>query len=323
MKIVAEIGGSHGNNFDHAKRLIEVAAQCGAWGVKFQTLTPETIAADVMVDFGPWQGMMYRDLYQRTMLPWDWHAPLFDYARSLGLVPFSTPFSEAAVDFLETLDCPMYKIASSEITHLDLIYRAAETGKPLIISTGAATMNEIDDAVMTAVGADLTLLVCVASYPAAPEDYPMALLETLRANYDCRVGVSDHTKSTLLPTVAAAAGACMLERHLSLTQHLPDDCFASWPREFSAAVAAVRRVESMFKPKPQRADAPSRGYRRSLWVTKPIAVGEAFTRDNVAVLRPYHESGFKPEDMLGLTSGKKRASRALEPNTPLTPFDVE
>lgn len=323
MKIIAEIGGSHGHDFERAKRLIEVAAACGAWGVKFQTFTPETLAADVLVDFGPWKGMMYRELYRQTMLPWDWHSALFEYARLLDLVPFSTPFSEQAVDFLETLDCPMYKIASSEITHLDLIQHAAETGKPLIISTGGATWEEIYDAVAVAGHKNLTLMVCVAAYPAKAEDYQLGRLDEFRSRYGCAVGVSDHTQGRLVPVIAAAHGAAMLERHLTVTDFLPDDSFASGPQLFESVVKVVRRTEATLARKHVPADAQSRGYRRSVWVTKPVAAGEALTRDNLAVLRPHCAFGFKPEDMVGLTSGKKRASRALEPNFPLTPSDVE
>ena len=317
MDIVAELGGSHGGDFKRAIALIDTARACGATHVKFQTFKPEQLAADVVVQGGPWAGQRYRDLYMQTYLPWDWHAELFAYAKSLGLVPFSSAFSEEAVDFLETIGCAMYKIASPEITHLNLIRYAATTGKPVILSTGCATWEVVEDAIEQCEEA-VTVLHCVSSYPAKASDYKLQWLKELIYT---NVGVSDHTQDVTLATVAAALDCNMIERHLTLTTHLPDDCFASRPEQFKAMTEAVRQVEAMngmVLPPSQQA----KEYMRCIWTTTPIKAGELVTRANVAVLRPYREGSFSPTAMAHLTSGDIRATRDIEANTALSWTDL-
>lgn len=326
MKVIAEIGGSHGRSKILAYQLIEAASECDADYVKFQTFEPEFISADVRVKSGPWVGQSYRDLYKSTMLPWTWHEELFNYTRHLGMMPFSTPFSASAINFLETLDCPIYKIASPEITHLDLIRHAASTRKPLIISTGAATMDEIDAAVNAAMkhlnASSLTLMVCVSQYPALPEDYRLFLLDKFKSFFGCEVGVSDHTKGTVIPIIAASKNVTMLEKHLTLTTHLPDDVFASSVSEFKAVVDAVRMTAEAIKPKPP-ADNQSKEYRRCVWVVGRMKAGDRFTDQNLRVLRPWREDGIEPSVMLDLIDGRRCAIRDLEPNTYLKWSDID
>jgi pseudaminic acid synthase len=289
--IVAEMGASHLGNFDRALRLVGAAKKAGADAVKIQTWTTMTVCERRLLA-GPWAGTRLTALYERCKTPWDWHARIFEECRARGMVAFSTPFDLPSVDFLETLGCPIYKIASFEITFLDLIRHAASTGKPLVISTGMATEREIDAAVEAATrfgAGGITLLRCVSAYPAQARTYNVITMAHMLERFGTRVGLSDHTVGSTTAVVATALGAEVIERHLSLDQDGPDGGFASTPGEFArmvrdvrAAACAVGRVAYG----PQDEEAASMELRRSLWVTRDLAAGDALSADNMAVLRP-------------------------------------
>jgi pseudaminic acid synthase len=317
--IVAEMGASHLGDFDRALRIVGAAKEAGADAVKLQTWGTMTVC-ERRLERGPWAGTRLTDLYERCRTPWDWHARIFEECRARGMVAFSTPFDHASVDFLETLGCPLYKIASFEITYLALIKHAASTGKPLIISTGMATEDEIEQAVDVATefgAAGVTLLRCVSAYPAEAAAYNVITMAHMLERFGTRVGLSDHTVGSTTAVVATALGAEVIERHLSLDQEGPDGGFASTPREFAqmvrdvrAAAAAVGRVAYG----PSIAEVPSMELRRSLWVTRDVAAGEALTAENMAVLRP--GDGLAPEryeELLGA-----RVTRDVPRGTPVS-----
>jgi sialic acid synthase SpsE len=240
-------------------------------------------------------GRQLRELYEECKLPWDWHGPIIARCRRLGMVGFSTPFDSASVDFLETLGVPLYKIASFEITDLPLIFRVAATGKPLIISTGMATISEIEEAVRAAtIGGcgGLTLLKCVSAYPAPVEDFNLLTMCDMEQRFQCRVGLSDHTAGSAVAVAATALGATVIEKHLSLDREGPDGGFAALPEEFAQMVKEVRLVDaSLGVPRygPLDVERASLQFRRGLWATQDIAPGECFTTENVGILRPAAE----------------------------------
>ena len=216
--IVAELSASHLGDYSRAFQLIDAAKFAGADAIKLQTYVPDEIAADVMIHKGPWAGRSYHDLYREGATPWEWHEALFTYAKGLGLVAFSTPFSESAVERLESINCPIYKIASPEITHLSLIAAAARTGKPLIISTGMASLDEINHAYDEAAKNGATEIVfthCVSAYPAKSSDFNLCTLGALR-RAGFRVGLSDHSLGPMAAVIATALGAEVIEKHLTL-----------------------------------------------------------------------------------------------------------
>lgn len=326
--VIAEMSGNHNQSLETALEILQAAADAGADAIKLQTYTADTITLDVADGpfvisdpASPWAGKRLYQLYQEAHTPWEWHKPLFDRARALGLIAFSTPFDPTAVDFLESLDVPAYKVASFEIVDLPLIEKIARTGKPMIISTGMATLAEIDEAVQAAQGAGATniaLLKCSSAYPASPAEMNLRTIPHLAEAFGLPVGLSDHTLGIVAPVAAVALGACIVEKHLALSRQLPgpDVAFSLEPQEFRAMVDAVRmasqsvgRVDYGVSPR----EAASRAFRRSLFVTRHVRRGEPFTPENVRSVRP--ADGLPPK-YLGQVLGR-RATRDLEAGTPL------
>lgn len=291
--MVAEISANHLGDKHRVIDTILAAKKAGADAVKFQTLTPEGIAADVRIEAGRWAGHTYRDLYTEAMLPWEWHEELFVFARSLGIVPFSSPFSVSAVEFLESIECPIYKIASPEIIHLPLIAAAAQTGKPLIISTGMADLTDIyaaDDVARQNGATDITFLHCISSYPAFPSDFNLETMVRLK-NHCFHVGLSDHSLDNTASIAAVALGAIVIEKHFTLSRHDGglDAAFSLEPKEFYSLVMACHKAAAALGKVHfgcRKSEENSYQYRRSIWLVKDIKAGEVVTEEHLAILRP-------------------------------------
>lgn len=306
--IVAELSGNHRGSEEHANDLIRAAAQCGADAVKLQTFEPKLLVgnARLVVEAGPWAGRNLVELYQKTWTPKTWHKGLFAAAHKQGLEIFSSPFSREDVDFLEGLDCSRYKIPSFEILDLDLIRYAAQTGKPLVMSTGMASLSEIEEAVEEASAAgckDLTLLQCTSGYPAPIEEANLACLQDLQEYFGhdysetkIKVGLSDHTLGVVAAVAAVALGAVMIEKHLQapaiaqdVDEDNPDEEFSASPQLFMTMVSMARdaaRALGAVHYGPTASEAPHLALRRALWVVKDVKPGEALTRDNLRSCRP-------------------------------------
>jgi pseudaminic acid synthase len=295
---VAELSANHLGSLERAIRLIESAGVSGASAVKFQTYKPETMTlkdmkSTVSEDHSLWGGQNLFDLYESAMTPWEWHSELFKRARDLNLIAFSSPFDRSAVDFLEQLDCPIYKIASLETSDTDLISYAAETGKPMIISTGASSLEEIAQAVEAArsVIENLTLLVCTSSYPADARDAHILRIQTLKKEFGVKVGLSDHTLGVGVSIAGISLGATVIEKHLTIKRsdggH--DAAFSLEPDEFKLLVEEGNKAHlALGSPEwsIQESEAESRRLRRSLFIAKPVRKGEIATRENIKALRP-------------------------------------
>jgi pseudaminic acid synthase len=298
--VMAELSGNHNGDLDRAIETIRAAADAGADAVKIQTYTPDTMTLDLGTDEfvvpgdGPWGGRTLYDLYQEAHTPWDWHEALFDTAWKAGIQIFSTPFDATAVSLLEELGAPAYKIASFELVDDALLTRVAATGKPVILSTGMARLEEIAHAVDTLRGAgalELMLLRCTSSYPAPDSSLNLRAIRTLEETFQCPVGLSDHSRGTVAPLVAMCLGACFVEKHFTLSRADGgvDSHFSVEPAEFSQLVAEVRRGEQMMGDitfGPGRAEEGTTIFRRSLYVVKDLAVGDELTSDNVRAIRP-------------------------------------
>lgn len=328
-QVVAEISGNHKGSLETALEIVRMVARAGAHLVKLQTFRPDTItlpmnshAFMVREDHALWGSRSLWDLYEEAHTPYSWHEPIFDLSRQLGLIPFSTPFDEEAVGFLEGLGTPMYKIASLEIVDLPLIRTAASTGKPLVISTGASTIAEVDAAVDAARGAgcvDLTLLLCTSSYPAPPEDANLSRLPVVRDLFDVKVGLSDHTQGTAVAITAVALGATLIEKHVTLSRASGsvDSAFSLEEAELKALVTDVAAAHSAIGSSatwrtPAESDAVS--LRPSLYITADVRSGDALTPLNVRSLRP---SGGLPPDSINAVEGR-RFSQDATAGTPLT-----
>lgn len=323
------MSGNHNGSLDRALEIVTAVAQSGARFLKIQTYTADTITLpvegglfSVSDTHSLWGGERLHDLYERAHTPWEWHKPIFDFARSLGLTPFSTPFDETAVDFLEELNVELYKIASLEIVDLPLIEMVARTGKPMIISTGTATLAEISEAVETARGGgckSLTLLLCTSSYPARPEDSNLSRLSLLSKLFDVEVGFSDHTLGTSNSVAAVALGARVIEKHVTLKRSDGgvDSAFSIEPHELSQLVKAAGEVELAVGRPDQwstQAETESLRHRPSLYVTKSVSAGEPITPENVRSVRP--SGGLKPK-FLSVVLGK-RFTRDAKMGDPVT-----
>jgi pseudaminic acid synthase len=325
--VVAEMSANHGQRFEDAVRIIEAAKAAGADAVKLQTYTPETITlksrdqAFLLPGGNAWSGKTLYELYEEAYTPWEWQPRLKEIATSMGLDCFSSPFDFTAVAFLEKMDVPAYKVASFEMLDTPLVQCMARTGKPLIMSTGMATLPEIAEAVDAAGAAgcrDLALLKCTSAYPALPEEMNLAAIPYLADVFDTVVGLSDHTLGSECALAAVALGASIIEKHFTLSRadKGPDSEFSLEPAEFTALVAGVRIVEKAIGERrfvPTPGEAKNRRFRRSLYVTQAIAAGERFTPQNVRSVRP--GAGLAPrhyDEVLG-----RRATRDIAPNTPL------
>lgn len=297
--VVAELSSNHNGKIDRAFRLMEAAKESGASALKIQTYTADTITLDddgpdFVIHGGLWSGRRLHDLYREAATPWEWHKALFTKAAELGLPVFSSPFDFTAVDFLEELDCPAYKIASFELVDLPLIERCARTGKPLIMSTGLANAKEVGEAVSVARNfgcKDLVLLHCVSGYPAPPEDFNLRTLVDLKQRFGVQTGLSDHSLGASVAVAAVALGATVVEKHMTLRRADggPDSGFSMEPEEFSQLVedcriawAALGRVSYSRK----NSEAASAPFRRSLYVVADVGEGERLTHDNVRSIRP-------------------------------------
>lgn len=290
--IVAEIAAAHNGSLDRAKELILAAKYAGADMVKFQLWDQMALPGHVIAD-GPWKGRDLAGLYEECRTPREWFPELFRLARSCGLTPFATPFDRGSVDFLETLDCPMYKIASAEIVDLPLIGYVASKGKPVVISTGMATFPEICAAVDAANGVPVTLLKCVSAYPARVEDANLMTMVELRygvsRHRSLPVGLSDHTQGSSVAMAATALGASMIEKHIGLDRSGPDGGFCTLPGEFAEMVRGVHEVaaamgEVRYGPLPS--EASTLALRRSLWIVRDVKAGELVSEESVRSLRP-------------------------------------
>lgn len=326
--IIAELSANHGGELEIALETIRAAKRAGADAIKLQTYTADTITLDVKsplfkIKQGThWDGQYLHDLYKEASLSWDWHKPLFDLAKKEGLVCFSSPFDKTAVDFLETLNVPAYKIASFEITDIPLIEYVASKGKPVIISTGIAAMEDIELALATcrAVGNnDITLLQCTSAYPAAPQDANLLTIPDIRQRFKVNAGLSDHTMGIEAPVVAVALGAKVIEKHFILNKSIggPDAHFSLDEQEFKNMVDAVRTAELMLGKVSYEMDAKklkSREFSRSLFIAEDVKKGEVLTEKNMRSVRPNY--GMHPKfykEMLG-----KKVNQDVSKGTPLT-----
>ena len=327
--VIAELSGNHNQSLDRALALVDAAAGAGAHGLKVQTYTADTMTLDIAdgafrIDdpTSLWHGRTLYALYHEAHTPWEWHAAIFDRARTHGMIPFSTPFDHTAVDFLETLDAPLYKIASFEVTDTPLIRRVAETGKPMLISTGMASIEEIQLAVDTALAVgnnQIVLLKCTSSYPAPASDLNLLTIPAMRERFGCLVGLSDHTRDNVSSIVSIALGATVIEKHMTLdrTEGGVDSAFSLEPNEFAtlvqeSEVAWTARGQVHFG-----VTSPEEGslqFRRSLYCVRDIAQGEPFTSENVRAIRP----GFGlPPSTINAVLGSQSA-RAITKGTPIT-----
>jgi N-acetylneuraminate synthase len=299
--VIAELSGNHGGSLERALQLVDAVAASGAHALKLQTYTADTMTLPIRErefviedEASLWRGSALHDLYARAHTPWDWHAAIFDRCRQHGLTFFSTPFDATAVDFLEALDVPCHKIASFENIDLPLVRKAASTGKPLIISTGMASLAEIDEAVTAARAAgarDLLLLKCTSAYPAQPEDSHLATIAHMRDAFGCPVGLSDHTLGLAVATAAVALGAVAIEKHVTVARDdgavdsefsLTTDELRDLVGHTDAAWRSVGRVTYG----PSERERPSLLHRRTLYVTRSVKAGEAFGAHNVRAIRP-------------------------------------
>ena len=299
--IIAEMSGNHNQSLERALEIVEAAAKSGAHGLKIQTYTPDTMTIDlderefrISDPKSLWSGTSLYKLYGEAYTPWEWHKPIFKRARELGMIPFSTPFDDTAVDFLESLDVPCYKIASFENTDLPLIRRVAATGKPLIISTGMATVAELDETVRAARGAgckDLILLKCTSTYPATPENTNILTIPHMRELFGCEVGLSDHTMGVGVSVASVALGATVIEKHCTLSRvdGGVDSAFSMEPAEMAQLVVETERAWQALGQVsygPTKAEKKSIQFRRSLYLVKDLKAGDVLTRENLRAIRP-------------------------------------
>jgi pseudaminic acid synthase len=307
--IIAEMSANHGQSFDAAIDLVRAAKSAGADAIKLQTYTPDTITIDsrrseFLIGKGTlWEGRNLHDLYREAFTPWEWQPKLKEEAEKQGMHCFSTPFDDTAVDFLEEMNVPAYKIASFELVDSEHLKKVAATGKPVIMSTGMATLAEIDEAVRTLREAgctQLALLKCTSAYPSLPEEMNLRTIPHLAEAFHVPVGLSDHTLGVAVPVSAVALGACIIEKHLTLRRSDggPDAAFSLEPAEFRAMVDAIRVAENALGKvsyEMGEREQASRIFRRSLFVVKDTKAGEEFTRENVRSIRP--GSGLPPKFM--------------------------
>lgn len=317
--VVAELSANHGGSVQHAARTIRAAADAGADAIKIQTYTADTVTINCRNDYfrigggTVWDGAFLYDLYKQAYTPWEWHAELQSVAQECGLGFFSTPFDETAVDFLEKLNVPCHKVASFELVDIPLLRKVGSTCKPVIMSTGMASKEEIHEAVDTLHKAgcgELILLKCTSAYPADPSDANLRTLSDMVAEFGCPVGISDHTTGIAVSVASVALGACLIEKHFTLSRADggPDSSFSLEPVEFKNLVESVRVAEKSLGHVcygGTASEEKSKVFRRSLWVVKDVKKGERFTAENVRVVRP--ANGVHPRE-LDFVLGKTAAA---------------
>lgn len=329
--VIAEMSGNHNQSLDRALAIVDSAAQAGAHAIKLQTYTADTMTLNVRggsfeIDDPDslWVGKNLHDLYKLAYTPWEWHAPIMQRAKDRGLACFSSPFDESAVDFLEELDVPAYKIASFENNHLPLIAKAAATGKPLIISTGMASLGELDEAVKTARNAgcsQLILLKCTSTYPADPKNTNISTIPHLRTLFDVEVGLSDHTMGVGVAVASVALGASVIEKHFTLSRAEGgvDSAFSLEPNELKSLVVETQRAWSSLgevRYGPTHLEQKSLVFRRSIYVAQDIAKGEIFTTSNLRIVRPGDGA---PPSLLKQLLGRKSRRAYIRG----TPFNID
>ena len=324
--VICELSANHNGNFHEAMRLIEAAKKTGADAIKIQTYRADTITLDsdrpeFRISGGLWEGRTLHDLYEEAHTPWAWHKPMFDYARKLSITMFSSPFDTTAVDLLEDLGAPAYKIASFEAVDLHLIRYVASTGKPMIISTGMADAEEIEEAISAARDggcAQLAILHCVSGYPAPAGDYNLATIPDMIERFDLVTGLSDHTLDNTTAIASVALGASIVEKHFTLDRRGggPDDSFSLEPTEFSHLCESAKTAWAARGHIDYGRKSSEQGnvtFRRSLYVTRDISIGSPITPDNVRSIRPGHGLAPKYYD----TVMGKIANRELKFGEPL------
>lgn len=297
--IVAEMSANHSQDFEMAVKIVEAAKEAGADAIKLQTYTPDTLTIDVRNKYFQikgtiWEGKNLYDLYSKAYTPWEWQPKLKEIADRLELDFFSTPYDSTAVDFLEKMNTPIFKIASFELVDLPLLKRVAKTGKPIIMSTGMASLAEIEEAIMTireAGGDQVALLKCTSAYPAAPEEMNLCTIPHLAQAFRLPAGISDHTMGYSVAVAAVAVGASIVEKHFTLSREniSPDSCFSMEPHEFREMVEAIRTVEKAMGEVHygvSEKESKSKVFRRSLFVVEDIKSGERFNTENVRSIRP-------------------------------------
>ncbi len=323
--IIAEMSGNHLNDFENAVQIVEAASRSGADAIKLQTYTPESLSLDVKNQYfrpkqdGIWEGLRPYELYEKASTPYEWQPKLKERAEELGLDCFSSPFDREAIDFMEEMSMPIYKIASLEINDLPLIRYAASKGNPMIMSTGAANLGDIERAVNACReegNDDITLLKCTSEYPAPIEKANLQTIPHMQETFDVKVGLSDHTLGTTVPVAATALGAQVIEKHLTLDRSLggPDADFSLEPDEFEAMVDSVREARKAVGKIDYSLSENDANRRRSLFVVENVQEGERFTEENVRSIRPGH--GLAPthiDTVLGST-----AAEDLSKGTPLS-----
>lgn len=327
--IIAEMSGNHNQSLERALQIVEEAAKTGAHALKLQTYTADTMTLNLKSgDFqiedkeSLWQGKNLYELYQQAYTPWEWHQPIFDRCRELGMIPFSTPFDETAVDFLEELNVAVYKIASFENTDIPLIQKVAATGKPMIISTGMATVAELDETVRAAREAgckDLILLKCTSTYPATPENTNVSTIPHMEKLFDCQIGLSDHTMGIGVAVSSVALGATVIEKHFTLRRADGgvDSTFSMEPDEMKSLVIETERAWQCLghvRYGPTEKEKLSMKFRRSLYIAEDMQAGEIFTLQNLRAIRPGY--GLAPKHLAHLLG--KSIKQKTNKGTPVT-----
>jgi len=323
---VAEISANHNGSLIHAKKLIKTAKKYGADAVKFQTYTPETMTIksnkkDFIIKEGIWNGYNLWNLYEKAQTPFEWHKELFDYAKKLRILCFSTPFDESAVDLLESLNCPFYKVASFEMNHIPLIKKIANTKKPIIISTGMANLKEIDLAYKTAKrngATEIILLYCVSNYPSKISDFNFNNIKILEKRYNCRVGFSDHSVDNRIVAAAIASGANIIEKHIALDGQKKgfDLKFSLRGKEIKNYIKVINETSFMMGKNfffRNKSEILSFQFRRSIYVVKDIKKNEKFTKKNIRIIRP----GFGVDPFYFEKLLNKKSPEKIKAETPL------
>jgi N-acetylneuraminate synthase len=326
--IIAEVSANHHQDFEQTVQILHAAKQAGADAIKLQTYTPDTLTIqsdrpEFLIQGGTlWDQKKLYDLYREGSMPWEWQPKLQSIANDLGIDFFSTAFDPSAVDFLENMNVPVHKIASFELVDIPLIEYMAKTGKPLIISTGMATLEEIEEAVKAARNAgtkEIALLKCTSAYPAPPEEMNLRTISRLQEVFQLPIGISDHTTGIVVPIASVVMGACIIEKHFTLSRSIsgPDSAFSLEPDEFQAMVEAIRVAEKAIGTVhygAEEQEAKSRIFRRSLYVIKDMKTGECFSLENIRSIRP--ASGLHPRYLKEIIS--RRAKQDIKKGTPLS-----